>query len=95
MPFTFNPFTGTFDAIGPSKQFNGNVVPTGTLPGTSFTVPQLGGQNPSLILVVLNGLVLDRVTTPVNVDEFSLVGQTITTARTITSADKFKAFLWY
>jgi Repeat of unknown function (DUF5907) len=77
-------------------QFSANVTPTGTRPGTAFTVPQLGGANPVAILAVLNGLVLDQVTgAPAAVDEFRLVGTALTTSITVLAADKFKVFLWY
>ena len=75
--------------------FSANVTPTGTRPTTSFTVPQLNGVNPTGSLVVLNGLVLDKVTTPAANDEYSLSGTTLTTFLSVTSTDKFKVFLWY
>jgi hypothetical protein len=77
-------------------QFSSNVTPTGTRPGTSFTVPQLSGANPVAIVAVLNGLVLDQVTgAPAAVDEFRLVGTTLTTSISVLAADKFKVYLWY
>jgi len=74
---------------------NSNVTPTGPLPGTDFVVPTLGGVGPTAIIAVLNGLVLNQVSSPAANDEFSLSGVTLTTFITVTSTDKFKVFLWY
>lgn len=90
------PCTAGGGGDAPGSVSSGNVTPTGGLPGTSFTVPQNGGNDPVMILLVLNGLVMDQVAgAPAAADEFRLVGHTITTFRTIVSTDKFKAFLWY
>jgi surface antigen len=80
---------------GGSSTLSANVTPTGSRPGTSFTVPQLNGNNPTGIILMLNGVVLDQVTTPATGDEFSLSGVTVTTYRSIVSTDKFKAWVWY
>jgi hypothetical protein len=88
--------TVTGGGAGGGAAMAANVTPTGTRPGTSFTVPQLAGVDPTAILAVVNGLVLDQVAgAPAAVDECRLVGTTLTTGLTVTATDKFKVYLWY
>jgi hypothetical protein len=68
----------------------GNVVPTGTRPGTTFTLPI----TPTVMMASLNGLILQKVGSPAANDEYSQTGASMTTFYTVTAADKLVVWLW-
>jgi len=78
---------GTLANGGGSVNFADEIVPTGGIPGSSFTLPNAPNPSASLLLF-WNGILLK----PGGVD-YTLSGNSITTVQTVESRDSFLA--WY
>lgn len=69
-----------------------NESPAGAFPGTGpFTL----AHTPVLLVLVLNSFTLDKVVTPVTAEEYAITANSITTFKSVTASDKFKAHYIY